>query len=127
LSRRFGRLDSMIDEWARDVLDSDYMSGFSGINAVEKILRDPGISTRGCGHVVLWWPRNKRIARISRAMHQVDPISQVCLMVDSGVMVREDGKQYSKHDLVRSSSLTLRRYYDFRESAKIKLAQILCV
>ena len=119
------RIDSMIDEWARDVVYSIHKSGFSGINVVEKILRDPGISTRSPGHVVLWWPKTKRIAKVSRAMHQISAIEQIILIVDAKCVLREDGNVFTKYDLIRNSSLDLRKYHDYRDQSKKKLSAII--
>jgi len=118
-------LSQDLDEWCRDQVNNAYSSDFSGINVIEKILRDPGMSTDGSRDRVLYWPRSKRIARISRAMHQVDPISQVVLIVASGHIINEDGTVFSKHMLAKRSSLTVRRFNELRKKAKLLLSSIL--
>ena len=101
------RIDSMIDEWARDFVYGIHRSGFSGINVVERLLKDPGISTRSPGHAVLWWPKTKRIAKMSRAMHQIDSISQICLIVNCNCVLNEDNTIFNEYDLARKSSLVV--------------------
>lgn len=101
------RIDDWIDEWARDVIRSLDRSGYSGINVVEKILRDPGISSSGPRDRVLWWPRNKRIAKVSSAMHRIDPITQICLIVDSGCVANDDGTTFDVRCLKQNSSLSV--------------------
>ena len=118
------KLDGEICEWAKDVINSSSSSGFSGINIIEKILRDPGFSTGGSRHRVHWWPRNKTIAKMSRAMHQIDPISQVCLVVDSGNLVKEDGNIFTLHDLKKSSSLSMAFIKETIRESKRKLRKI---
>ena len=118
------RIDGLISEWAEDVVNNCHKSGFSGINIIEKILRDPGISTSTSRHKVLWWPKNKRIAMMSRAMHRIDPISQVCLIVRYGRMLKDDSSIFQERDLVRNSSLTMREVRDRIHSAKKRLMEI---
>ena len=133
-------LDSMIDEWARDVvlnsrkgpLLTPRLSGFSGINVVERLLKNPGISVRGIGHAVLWWPsrsksaeKRKRMATIYRAMHQIDSISQICLIVDAKRILREDGNIFTVWDLKRNSSLTVGEIRERISRAKRTLRKIL--
>ena len=119
------RLNSWLDEWARDMVSQANNSGFSGINVVEKILRDPGISTKGGSHKILWWPKTRRIAKLSRAMHQIDPISQICLIVDAKAIMREDGNVFTKRDLVKNSSLTTREVREKLRQSKRRLSALL--
>ena len=114
-----------IAEWAEDIVNNLHKSGYRGINVVEKILRDPGFSTKGSKHRILWWPRNKRIAKVSKAMHQVDPISQVCLLVEHGGILKRDGNVFEKHDLAKTSSVTVRRFNKIVKRSTTKLLQIL--
>jgi len=117
-------LSQDLDEWCRDQVNNAYSSDFSGINVIEKILRDPGMSTDGSRDRVLYWPRSKRIARISRAMHQVDSISRVCLIVDSGHLMKEDGNSFTLNDLKKNSSLSVGDMrYRIKES-KRKLREV---
>lgn len=115
------RLDGLIAEWAEDVVNRCHLSGYYGINVVEKILRDPGRSTKGSQHRVLWWPRNKRTAKISKLMHQIDVVSQICLIVAHGGLLKDDGNVFTKHDLAKSSSVNVRRFNGLVKNAKSKL------
>ena len=119
------RLDSMIDEWARDVMSSIHKSDFPGINAVEKILKDPGISTKGAKHAILWWPENRRLAKMSRAMHQVTPIEQIILIIDCNLIVNDDKSKFTKKDLAKCSSIKVREFNDLLKKTKFKLSRIL--
>lgn len=125
------RIDGLISEWAEDVVNrcgnvigKTHDEGFSGINIIEKILRDPGIATGKSRHVVHWWPRNRRIAMMSRAMHQIDIISQICLLVRYGRILKEDGNVYTKQDLAKDSSIDVRRFNDIVKNARKKLLTI---
>ena len=118
-------LNSDIDLWAKDIVNSSHISGFPGINAVERILKEPGIATDGSKHRVLWWPKNKRIAKMSRAMHQIDPISQVCLIVDSRNLMKEDGNSFTLNDLKKNSSLSMGEIRRRIKESKRKLREIL--
>jgi hypothetical protein len=118
------KLDGDISEWARDIVDSSHMSGFSGINVVEKILRDPGFSTGGSRHRVHWWPRTRNIAKMSKAMHQIDKLSQICLIIDSGYVLTDDGLIFDKHKLAKSSSLTVRRFNECRKKGLLEVRVI---
>lgn len=96
------QIDFDLTLWAEDVVNKMHRSGFSGINIIEKILKDPGISTSGTRHRVLWWPRSKRIAKMSRAMHQVSQRGQLCLMVEYGRIVKpHDGQILEKREFSR--------------------------
>lgn len=119
------KLDGWIAEWAMSIVRDSRRSGYSGINVVERILRDPGISTRGSNHRVLWWPRNHRIAKMSKAMHQIDKVSQIVLIIDAGCIVNDDGTIFTKHDLARNSSVGVRRFNEMRKISKRKLSRIL--
>jgi len=119
------RLDRWINEWASDLVYNLHRSGFSGINVVERLLKDPGKSTRGCGHVVLWWPKTKRIAKVSKAMHRVSKIEQVVLIVDCDCILNEDNTIFTKHDLAKNSSIGVRKFNGLRRKSKNKLSEIL--
>ena len=121
------RLNSLLAEWAEDKVRDASKSGFSGINVVEKLLRDPGRSTSGGGHRVLWWPRNKRLAKMHKAMHQIDSISQICLIVEHGSLRDSEGRVFDKKALVQNSSLTVRGFNDRVREARSKLQRILDV
>ena len=118
------KLDTDITEWAEDMVNNCRKTEFSGINIIEKILRDPGISTMGSRHRVLWWPKNRRIARMSSAMHQIDIISRVCLIVKYGRIVEDDGTVFTKYNLAKNSSINVRRFNKITKNAKTKLREI---
>lgn len=120
------RIDGLLSEWAEDIVLNAHKSGFSGINVVEKILRDPGISTGGSRHKVHWWPRNKRIAKMSRAMHQIDSVSQVCLIVKYGRIVNDDGSIFDEKQLVRNSSIGMNDFLRLVGRARFRLNQLVC-
>ena len=119
------RLVYLIREWAEAAAEDMWKSGYPGINAVEQLLRDPGRSLGINGHRVLYFHRNQRIAKVSRAMHQVDPISQVCLIVKYGRIVDDDGRIMTGRDLVSNSSLTPADYKEKCRSALHKLRKVL--
>jgi hypothetical protein len=114
-----------IKEWAADVVRAANRSDYSGINPVEKILRDPGFATGGSKHCILWWPRNRRVARMYRAMHRIDTFSQICLIVESEQMVTEDGQIYDKKMFTKDQSISLRRFNEINRNSKSKLRCIL--
>ena len=117
------KLDADIQEWARSVVADADKSNISGINVVEKILRDPGMATGGSRDRVHWWPKNRRIARMSRLMHCIDLITQICLIVDSGVIFRDDGKVFRAKDLKNCSSLSVTEIRNRVRAAKRWIAQ----
>ena len=119
------KLDGDISEWAMDVVNSSHHSGFSGINTVENLLRSPGFSTNGSRHRVHWWPKTKNISKMSKAMHQIDKISQVCLIVDCGGLMKEDGNVFTINDLKKNSSLSISRIREMIRSSKRKLREIM--
>ena len=102
------RVDRWLIEWAEQcIFEALWRSELSGINVVEKLLRDPGVTTGTSGHKVLWWPKNHRISKISKAMHQIDPVSRVILIINYGFLPKEDGNKYTLSDLRRDSSLAM--------------------
>ena len=118
------RLDADIQEWAQSIVVDADRSGLSGINVVERILKDPGRSTDTSPHRVHWWPKNRRIAKMSRAMHIISNIEQVVLIVDSKEIFCDDGKVFTKYDLARHPlyrSVSVRKYHEYRNQAKKKL------
>ena len=119
------RLVYLIREWAEAAAEDMWKSGYPGINAVEQLLRDPGRSLGINGHRVLYFHRNQRIAKVSRAMHQIDPISQICLIVRYGRIVDENGQIIGGRDLVNASSLTPADYKEKCRGAVRKLKKIL--
>lgn len=119
------KLDAWITEWANDVLRRMDKSEFSGINVIEKILRDPGISTGGSRDRILWWPKNRRLAEISRAMHQVPPVERICLVVKFGRPVNDDGTIFTDRHLAQNSSVGVRDFKKYIRFSRKKLRGIL--
>ena len=105
------KLDYDLRDWAQQVVLDMNLSGFPGINAVERILRDPGIGTYGSLHKVLWWPiwhprgRYKRCNRLRKAICQLPPRYRICLVVKYGELVRDDGALLTKRDLCAMCAL----------------------
>lgn len=115
----------MLSEYVDDFMLSLHKSAYSGINAVEKILRDPGFSSGTSQHRVLWWPKNWRVSMVSKAMHQVGKIEQVVLIVHYRGIMNDDKTIFTKHDLAKCSSIEVRRFNDIRKKSRKKIAQIL--
>ena len=111
---KIGYLDSLIDEWARDVVDDYHKDGFYSINVVERLLHAPGSPIPG--HRVLWWPRNRRLAKTSKAMNQISPLDQMILAVNAGCVRNEDNTTFTIQDLKKNSSLTIG---DIRERVRL--------
>ena len=118
------RIDRWLIEWADQQIAETADSGYSGVNVVEKLLRDPGVAEGKSGHKVLWWPRNRRLSKMSKAMHQIDPISKIILIVHYGYLPHE-GRKYTKHDLARESSIDAERFDELRKAARKKLTRTL--
>ena len=96
------KIDFDLMLWAEDQVNTMHRSGFHGMNIIYKILKDPGISTGGSRHRILWWPKSKRIARMSKAMHQVSQRGQLCLLVEYGKIVKlHDGQILEKAEFSR--------------------------
>ena len=120
------KLDRWLTEWAEEQIYSADCCGYSGINIVERILRDPGRSTKGSRHKVLWWPRNYRVGRVSRAMHQIPVMSQLCLIVEFGKIVKpENGQVLEKHEFSINYGFGARKFDRYVRKAKNKLSRIL--
>ena len=119
------KIDSWLEEWAESVIEDSYKSHYSGINAVERILRDPGVATSQGSHRVLWWPKNPRVAKISKAAHQLTPIEIVCLLVKYGHVVDDNQNRFTPEHLATHSSIGLRRFKKIVREAKNKLSRIL--
>jgi len=119
------KIDSLLKEWAYDQVRTLHRSGYSGINIIEKILKDPGIATRGSKHRVLWWPKNKRLAKVSRAMHRISQRGQVCLVVEYGEIVKpDDGQILTKQEFSRFLGISSRKFDEEVRNAKNKLYQL---
>ncbi len=115
----------MISEYVQDFMRNIHKSGFSGVNVVEKILSDPGFSTGGSHHRILWWPKTRRIAKVSRAFHHISPKERVIMIIHYKGILRDDHNIFTKHDLAKYSSIGLRRYGEIQRNAKRKLVTIL--
>ena len=115
------RLDADIQEWAQSIVVDADRSGLSGINVVERILRNPGMATDTSPHRVHWWPKNRRIAKMSRAMHVLSKSEQIVLIIDSKEIFCDNGKVFTKYDLAKYSSVSVRKYHEYRNQAKKKL------
>jgi hypothetical protein len=124
-SGRVRRVDRWLTDWADSVIEDSYKSNFSGINVIERILRDPGVSTDKGSSKVLWWPRNRRVARVSKAAHQLTPTEIVILVVHYGHVLNEDKSKFTKKDLAEQSSIGLRRYGEIQRNARNKISRIL--
>ncbi len=100
-------LISDLKEWAKHEADQLQETNFSPINVIEALLRSPGRSTRFGGHRILYWPKNRRLGRMSRAMAQVvPPANQACLVVKFGeILDPETGQLFTPKDFIYCSSL----------------------
>jgi len=128
------RVDRWITEWCERVLIDANSSNLSPINTVEKLLKDPGVSTGNSQHKVLWWPhRKKRISKAehrraswtSKAAHQLTPIERIILIIHYGNVLNDDGTHFTKHDLAKCSSIGVRKYGNIQKEAKRKFSRIL--
>ena len=118
-------LKADIDEWAKEMVRNAHKSGFSPINTFENLLRNPVLSTGGSKHRILYWHRNKRIARMSRAMHQIDKLSQILLIVDSGYLESDDKTVFTLENLRDHSTMKMHEIREIIRDAKQKLRKIL--
>jgi hypothetical protein len=132
------KLDFWLTEWAEHQVNIMHRCGYSGVNIIEKILKDPGISTGGSKHRVLWWPKNKRIAQMSRAMknkriaqmsramHQISPYSRLCLVVEYGRIVQQkNGQILTKKEFCAKRGHSCAFFDECVRDAKNKLRVIL--
>lgn len=117
------RLVYLIREWAEAEADNLWKSGYYGINAVEQSVRSPGRSEGGSR--ILYFHKNPRIARVSRAIHHIDPVSRTCLIVRYGRVMGDDGQLFTGRDLVSNSSLTPADYKEKCRDALHKLRKVL--
>ena len=121
------RVDRWLIEWAEDEIRQSNMSNLSGINVVEKLLRDPGMATGKSKDRILFFHRNPRIAAISRAINraEIDNLTKIILIVDYGYIAKEDGKRFKINDLVRNSSLTMSECRAKKRDARRKINSLL--
>ena len=108
-----------ISEWARDLMRqadlADY--GYSDVNVVERLLRDPGRAPRAESKV-LWWPRNRRIAAVSRAAHCLTNLEQTVILVHYKAIMDDDGKILTKQRLADITGVGLRKIDNIRRKAE---------
>ena len=120
-------LDSLLVEYCEHLVNTYHRSGYSGQNIIHKILQDPGISTQGSRHRVLFWPKNKRLFKMGRAFHHLDIMQQMILIVFYGRIVDPDNGQIVD-DLTFSRDqpgMNLRKFQQIRRSALTKLLIVL--
>jgi hypothetical protein len=118
------KIDRWLVEWADLEIAGTAESGFSGINVVEKLLRDPGVVSGQSKDKILWWPKNRRMSKMSKAMHQLDAIEKLILVVHYGFLPHE-GRKYTKFDLAKESSIDVDRFAQIRRKARKKLIKAL--
>lgn len=120
------KLDSDLTMWAEDIVNTIHRTGYTKISVIERMVSDPGIATRGSKHRVLWWPRNKRIARISRAMHQVHPYGRLCVVVEYGRLVQShNGQILTKKEFSRKKGHSCAFFDICVKEAKKKIRYLL--
>ena len=120
------KLDRWLVEYCEDIVNTLHRSGYSGINIIEKILKDPGISTGGSRDRILWWPKNDRMAKMSKAFHQISGYSRLCLVVEYGRMVLpENGQILTKEMFCRKLGKSCAFFDVCVKQAKTKLRYIL--
>jgi hypothetical protein len=119
------RVDRWLTDWAESVIADTYRSDYSGINVVERILRDPGITTDLSQHKVLWWPKNKRVSWVSKAAHQLTPTERIILIIHYGHVLNDDGTRFTKKELAQNSSISTSRYLSIKGAARRKISRIL--
>ena len=119
-------LESDLVVWAEDRVNTAHCCGYSGINIIEKILKDPGISTQGTRHRIHWWPKSRRIYKIGRAMHQISAVDQVCLIIKYGRLINPDnGQIVTDVECALELGFGLRRFEKNVIEAQNKLSRIL--
>ena len=103
------------------------MSNLSGINVVERLLRDPGRASAKSNDRILFFHKNPRIAAISRAINhaEIDNVTKIILIVDYGFIAKDDGKRFKINDLVRNSSLTMSECRAKKREARQKINRLL--
>lgn len=120
------KLDEDIRLWASQVMHSVLeATGYSPLNAVERICRDPGIAHFKQEHKCLWWPWGWRVARIHKAAHQLTVMERVCLIMNAGVILDDDGKQLTVKEFCRICKGRESKFPAYVNRAKGKLKKIL--
>ena len=119
-------LDSLLVEYCKEVADTMYRSDYSRENAIHRMKFNPGISTQGSRHRILWWPRNRRIAKMSRAFHHLDVMQRMCLIVEYGKIVDPDnGQIVIPLDFALDHGFGLRKFNNNVRESKTILSRIL--
>ena len=119
------KLDPLLKRWAENSISEAYKSGYSGINIIDKILHDPGISTQGSRHRIHWWPRPK-LAKIEKAMHQIPAMAQMCLIIEYGRLIDpKNGQIVTDQDFCKYEHMKMSKYREYILKAKRKLDHIL--
>ena len=125
-------LDSLLVEYCEHLVNTYHRSGYSGENIIHKILNDPGISTQGSRHRVLWWPpfrgrKQRRIYDMGRAFHRLDILQRMCLIVEYGRIVDPDNGQIVDAFTFSQDQpdMGLREFDRLCRKAKTKLSRIL--
>ena len=119
------RIDRWLHDWAETVIEDANKSNLSGINTVEKLLKDPGIATDISQHKVLWWPKNRRVARISKAAHQLCSTEIVILVIHYGIVLNDDQSRLTKKDFAKVTGISVSRFHDIKRVARAKISTIL--
>jgi len=113
-----------ISEWAHDLMRqadlADY--GYSDVNVVERLLRDPGRAPRAESKV-LWWPRNRGIAAVSRAAHCLTNLEQTVLVIHYKAVLTDDNKIYTKHNFLRDFGVELDRFNKILRGAEKRIIE----
>ena len=123
--RAMRRVDRWLSDWAESVIEDVNASNYPGINGVERILKDPGVATDTSRHKVLWWPKNRRVAKVSKAAHQLNSIEIIVLVIHYGFVLNDDQTRFTKKDLAQNSSISVSRYHQIRKAARRKISKIL--
>jgi len=122
---RMSKVDRWGREWAVEVLVDIHKSNYSSINVVERILRDPGIATDVSQHKILWWPKNRRVARVSKAAHQLTAVERIILIVHWGHVLNDDGTRLTKNHLAQKGAISVDKFLEIKDCARRKLSKIL--
>ena len=125
------KLDYDLRDWATQAVRDMNKAGYPSTNAVERILRDPGIATYGSHHKALWWPiwhprsRYNRNTRLRKAICQLPPRYRICLVVKYGEMKNDDKSLLTKRDLCAFCALKQGDFDVYIKKAKKRIRGIL--
>jgi hypothetical protein len=115
----------MIADYIEEYVTEIHSSNYSGINTVEKILADPGVSTDGSQHRVLFWHKTHRMAKVSKAFHTLSPKERMLLVIHHGGVIHDDGSRFTEKDLIQSTSMTTRKLREYVRNAKKKVGRFI--